>query len=138
MNNVVHDVAELVATHMLHQQQFGPAPSGGPEMWHASFTLTGRKSFDIHVSCDSALATAAARRFFAPDAALTDNELRDAVGEVGNVIAGNLKAVITGDFGAPSTLSTPRVVKGGPAGTTAQFFACESGTLAVRIDDHEG
>jgi chemotaxis protein CheX len=66
----------------------------------------------VLLACPTRLArTAAAAMFERPAETLTDGEVADALGELTNMVGGNLKSVLPG----PSRLSMPAVTVGAPA-----------------------
>lgn len=69
-----------------------------------SVSVSGGWFGDVVVSCSSVLARNAAAELFAMSSGdVTDPDIRDVVGELANVIGGNVKSVMPG----PSVLSLP-------------------------------
>ena len=91
----------------------------------------------VLLACPARLArTAAAAMFDRPAEALTDDEVADALGELTNMIGGNLKSVLPG----PSRLSMPAVTVGAaadpvPGGVlvNAVALACDGLPLSVSV-----
>ena len=90
----------------------------------------------LEVSPDDACRIAG--RFLSMDAPeAVDNDVRDVLGEVANMIGGNLKSALVPD----GSLSIPEVVDGtdfslrmcGGAITARQAFACEAGDFCVSL-----
>jgi len=85
------------------------APPGAPPDGPACCVqFAGAWSGGVLLRCDSGLAHACAAILLADDAC-DDAAVRDALGELTNIVAGNLKAVLP----APSHLSLPAVVSSG-------------------------
>jgi chemotaxis protein CheX len=75
----------------------------------ASVQLTGAWQGAVVVGCDLDFGREAARSMFDSDPAdVTHDEIADALGEVANMIAGNVKPLLPG----AETLSLPTVVRG--------------------------
>jgi chemotaxis protein CheX len=100
--------------------------------------VTGPWRGCVLLACPTQLArNAASAMFDLPAEQLTDNEVADALGELTNMIAGNIKSLLPG----PSRLSMPAVMVG--ASSTARMphavlvntvsFACEGLPLTVSI-----
>ncbi len=90
---------------------FDPAPAGvaRPGGWlEGCVRVRGAWEGAIHLACPPALARRAAAAMFAlsvPEVSV--EETRDSLGELTNIVGGNLKALLPG----PSTLGLPRVVE---------------------------
>lgn len=74
----------------------------------ACVQITGGWSGAVLVSCSPGFASLAAKTIFACPGQPSLDEERDAIGELGNMIAGNLKALLPG----PSFLALPTVGDG--------------------------
>jgi chemotaxis protein CheX len=71
--------------------------------------LSGAFSGSVTVQCsDSAARDAAAVLFAIPVGEVTDGEVVDAIGEIANMVGGNVKSMLPG----PSNLSLPAVAQG--------------------------
>ena len=74
---------------------------------HVSGAWTG----SVFLSCHTDVATAAAEAMFAADpGSLSSDEVSDAVGELTNMVGGNVKSLLP----APSRLSVPTIAVGEP------------------------
>jgi chemotaxis protein CheX len=77
----------------------------------AMATITGEWNGTVCVSCSRVAARHATSAMFGmEDAELTADEINDAVGELVNVVGGNIKSLVPG----PSVLGLPTVVEGTP------------------------
>lgn len=80
------------------------AESGAPLAVHAKVTVTGEWNGHVLVECSAPLARQVTAHLLLTTAEeLADDDVRDVVGELVNVIGGNVKSVMPG----PSTLSLP-------------------------------
>ncbi len=70
----------------------------------ASVDIVGGWNGTVGLSCSHQAARAATSAIFGiPDAEITEADISDAVGELANVVSGNIKSLVPG----PSTLSLP-------------------------------
>jgi chemotaxis protein CheX len=99
---------------------------------------TGPWQGDVLLACPTELArNAASAMFDLPAEQLTDDEVADALGELTNMIAGNIKSLLPG----PSRLSMPAVTVGAPSAVrmpnavlvNTVSLACEGLPLTVSI-----
>lgn len=98
--------------HSVLDSPVAPAPgspmAAGPFL-AATVTISGGWRGRVTLCCSAALARwAAAAMFQSPLAAAGDRELRDAVGELANILAGNVKGLLP----ASTTLSLPEIACG--------------------------
>jgi chemotaxis protein CheX len=125
----------------------------GPYSQHVVTAATGTVHVDgqwhgrIHVTCTLSLAKAAASAMFAkPAERLSAADIADALGELTNVIGGNIKSVLPG----PSRLSLPDVTIGvdtiGAYTTDASpddhrsnsvTLSCPDGRLTITVWRHD-
>jgi chemotaxis protein CheX len=73
----------------------------------ASVSMTGEWPGHVVVSASDGFARRFATRLFLADA-VSESDIVDAIGELANVVGGNVKSVVPG----PNVLSLPRVVRG--------------------------
>jgi chemotaxis protein CheX len=92
-----------------------PHPLGPDAPPPAGVTLTGcvhvsgEWNGSVFLQCDLAVAAAAAEAMFAADpGTLSPDEVSDALGELTNMVGGNIKSLLP----APSTLSVPSIAQG--------------------------
>jgi chemotaxis protein CheX len=104
----------------------------------ASVQISGEWQGAVVVTCAREVAEAITEAMFAMDPGTTSHEeLDDAMGEMANMIGGNIKGLVPG----PSQLSLPTVVAGkeisatipGSALSVEALFALDSGTLGVQV-----
>ena len=71
--------------------------------------ISGGFAGAVHLICGrSVVRAAAARMFSVPEVQLTDEDLRDALGELTNMVGGNIKALLPGS----EFISLPTVIEG--------------------------
>ncbi len=71
--------------------------------------ISGGFAGAVHLICGrSVVRAAAARMFSVPEAELTDEDLRDALGELTNMVGGNVKTLLPGS----EFISLPTVIEG--------------------------
>lgn len=100
--------------------------------------ISGEWNGSVFVECTSELAIAAAEAMFGADpGTLPDDEVSDALGELTNMIGGNIKSLLP----APSKLSTPSVADGvgytvrvpGAVRLDRVALVCAAGPLFISI-----
>lgn len=111
-DNTVNQVVSEVFSTMLGMEA---APLGGHSVAHdgswiaACIHVTGSCAGSIVVQVPSPFARKAAAAMFASDpAALSDGEIKDAMGEVANMVAGALRLALP----TPNAISLPSVSEG--------------------------
>jgi chemotaxis protein CheX len=137
----IRDVTESVWSNMLNAtaepRSFSTGALRGP-IWTGSVRMTGAWEGAVTIHCSHDLARAAAVALFALDSCEpSEEEVRDALGELANVVGGNIKALLPG----PTDLSLPRVdtserspvtLDGEGPGCTV-WFASHGETFAVTL-----
>ena len=104
------------------------APSADSLPVQARVSVRGGWNGCVVVSCSAPLARlVTAQLLLTPDAELADDDLCDVVGELANVIGGNVKSVMPG----PSVLSLPQSTLTAAAGTAQP--PAESEATSVRL-----
>lgn len=111
-------------------------PKDGEEIVSACVHISGEWNGSVILSCSATLATTVAGAMFDLEPEDVDEELlHDAVGEVANMIGGNVKGLVPG----PSQLSLPAVATGihtrlaVPGSHAVTRVGFDSGTEAVHI-----
>ncbi len=108
----IREITENVWSTMLGmplEARWGSVPPGPPQLHVASWVhISGVWSGAITIACSSLAARRAAGAMFgmSPEEASVE-EVKDAMGEVANIIGGNLKGLLHG----PATLSLPSVIE---------------------------
>ncbi len=106
----------------------GTEPSPGSRVY-----LTGAWRGCVELACPPALAVAfAAGMFHVPADAIGPAEVQDALGELTNMLAGNIKSLLP----SPTFISLPGDVSDGEASGAAALsegFECPTGCFTVRL-----
>jgi hypothetical protein len=91
-------VAGIVET-MAFLTPLGPSQGPPPQALHIQVAAHGPRSGVVHLAADSSVATAMARNLLAlePDAPVADDDAREALRELANVLAGNLLPQVWGE-----------------------------------------
>ncbi len=135
-------IAEVVGTlfRTMLETEIAPAdvPQASGEMVTALVSFGGNWKGAFELECESTSALNFARRFLqCDDIAEFNEEVRDAVGELANVVAGNLKQILPlgTTLGAPSIVEGKdykvRVCREHVIGSTG--FSTDVGFLTVRL-----
>ncbi len=115
-----------------------PGTLGGAPIVTAKVDVLGAWAGSVRLGCSRALARwTAGRMFDQPAESLSEDELRDAVGEMANILGGNVKTLIQGRC----RLSLPCVSEGTDdgelsarkAGMVSLWFQCEGGPFVVQL-----
>jgi chemotaxis protein CheX len=109
----IRDITDSVWTNILQTNAASGPECATPEMSGTILTscvqITGRWEGAVTIQCPIGLArTAASVMFDADPVTVSDADIRDALGELANMVGGNIKALLPG----PTHLSLPVVVEG--------------------------
>ena len=134
---ITRDVWESFTGTTLEPANGQARPDGG-DVTVGCVTVTGEWQGSVLLACPARLARMAASAMFdLPAAQLDDDQVADALGELTNMIGGNIKSLIPG----PSRLSMPTVTVG-PSATvptpgavllSTVSLACEGLPLTVSV-----
>lgn len=115
----------------------------GGETLTAAIHISGAFHGGIRVECSRTLVRRAASQMFSlPEDNLTPEDERDVIGELTNVVAGNIKALIHGD----NSLSLPTIVEGTDYQVSAPdvkssaeaAFVLDGESMVVTVFEHSG
>jgi chemotaxis protein CheX len=121
--------------------ELAPGPVAGQnigKMLTGCVQITGAWAGAVSVDCSATLARRVAEGMFgAEPGAVSDEEVHDAIGELANMVGGNLKALLPG----PSALSLPSITQGsdyrtnvqGTALTNEVAFHCDVDWMRVTV-----
>jgi len=119
----------------------GPIPAPTSPTLTAAIHISGDFHGAIRLECSRNLIRRAAAIMFAvPESGLTEDDERDVVGELTNVVAGNLKALIPGS----NSISLPTIIEGSDyrvstldVESSDDFgFTLEGETMIVTVVEH--
>lgn len=125
LNDVQMVVEEVWSTFLGAEEPLLPAAPGELSTgWSAAVTVTGAWEGMISVELPTGIAEEVTRRMLGVDAA-ADEDVADAVGELVNMIGGNVKSLMPG----PSALSLPVVAAGRVARSSEAVEVCRLDAL---------
>lgn len=137
---VIDEIVTEIWSSML-DFQLSEAGSGVDQTGHrqvrAAVQLTGGWEGTVVIECDQTVARVFTAAMTGADESPGDAEVQDVMGELANMIGGNLKAVI----GAPTQLSMPTVVVGtdldlsvlGATELVHVSYACGGGVFSILV-----
>jgi chemotaxis protein CheX len=130
--------ASLVETPLVPRQPGQPGPAGGSRTFTGCVQITGAWEGAVTVHCSEALARALTAAMFMVDPGdTTAEEVTDALGELANMVGGNVKALLP----EPCRISLPAVADGmdyrlsvpGARPVSAVTWTCNGEPLMVRL-----
>ena len=130
--------ASLVEAPLLPRQPGQPGPAGGSRTFTGCVQITGAWEGAVTVHCSEELAKALTAAMFMVDPSDTSaEEVTDALGELANMVGGNVKALLP----EPCRISLPAVADGmdyrlsvpGARPVTAVTWTCNGEPLMVRL-----
>ena len=112
ITEIAQEVWESFLTMSLLPHPLGPdAPALEGQTITGCVHVSGEWTGSVFLSCDLEVAAGAAEAMFAADpGSLSADEVSDAVGELTNMVGGNVKSLLP----APSRLSVPTIAVGEP------------------------
>ena len=112
ITEIAQEVWESFLSMSLLPHPLGPdAPALEGRTTTGCVHVSGEWTGSVFLSCDTAVAAAAAEAMFAADpGSLSSDEISDALGELTNMVGGNVKSLLP----APSRLSVPTIAVGEP------------------------
>ena len=121
-------------------ERVAPEPAIAGRVVAGCVTIEGAWDGAVILTCEQSLAESLTRRLLDAHTPVTSDDVRDAVGEVTNMLAGNYKALLPD----PSRISLPTVAFSAHYGvsvvgtieTSAVRFRCVDGLLQISV--HEG
>jgi chemotaxis protein CheX len=126
---ITRDVWESFTGRTIEPADDQVRPDGG-DVTVGCVTVTGEWQGSVLLACPARLARMAASAMFdLPEAQLDDGQVADALGELTNMIGGNIKSLIPG----PSRLSMPTVTVGASS-TVAMPGAALLGTVSLACE----
>jgi len=123
---VIVELTHAVLFPLLGEVEHASSNSIREELMRGSVTIRGTSNAIVTVDCSESLARRLGAAMFDTDEEeLSDEEIEDALGEVANIIGGNIKALLPG----PSKLGLPEIdakVSEDPRGAVVvkQAFEC--------------
>jgi len=136
LNTIADMVWRMVLGFQLKPVACDPQHPGLDDIVLASVTISGAWHGVLTLGCSTDVARrAAASMFGKPPHEAAPDDIRDALGELTNMIGGNFKTLLKGDC----RLSVPNIVDTIPQGPTdpasvgPQWFECEGGVVLLHV-----
>jgi CheY-specific phosphatase CheX len=99
-------------------------------------TITGAWQGEVTLGCSAELARrAAAAMFGKPPEQADAEEIRDAIGELTNMVGGNFKTILKGEcrLSVPSIVDPVLLIRLEPTSEKHQWFECDGGVVFLGI-----
>jgi chemotaxis protein CheX len=135
----IEDITQTIWSTMfdLPLEAAGPAVLGSEPVLTGCVQIVGGWNGAVMLQCPMSLASTLTEQMFQAGTVPTLEEIRDALGELTNVLGGNLKATLPG----PSHISLPTVAIGSDyelgvidaSSVTAVSFSCDGHPLRVTL-----
>jgi chemotaxis protein CheX len=137
LNEIAEKVWSMVLGLELMPVACDPARAEARDFMLGRVTISGTWHGAVTLGCSPALARlAAAAMFGKPAAAAEPDEIRDALGELTNMVGGNFKTLLKGDC----RLSVPNVTDAVPYGEVEPapndhlWFECQGGLVILNVN----
>ncbi len=140
----IADVAQSIWDAMFDESlALTPGGSVGEPPFVTSFVaINGAWQGAVVAQFPQSLAAALTRQLFSSETEPTSDEIHDALGEIGNIVAGNVKALVP----EPSHLSLPAVAFGNDYGVSVfgateivrTTFTCDGQVFSIAIVESTG
>ena len=143
---IAFSIWETLFTQPLALAESGAQPTEGAAGLTGCVQIDGAWDGAVLLECPAALARQLAHELYRPEGETTPEEVRDTIGELTNMLAGNIKALLP----EPSRISLPAVAEGddydlrvmGTTPVARVAFTCADETFVVtvleRIQDGSG
>jgi chemotaxis protein CheX len=136
LHEITKNVWSMVLGFRIQPVAFDRGKAAGQEFVLGKVTISGTWQGAVTLGCSADLARRAAAAMFGKSPNQADaGEIRDALGELTNMVGGNYKTLLKGDC----KLSVPNVVDTVPFGEMTpsppehQWFECEGGMVLVNV-----
>jgi len=136
LNEIAERVWSMVLGMKLSPVACDPARAEARDFVLGKITISGNWSGSVTLGCSPKLARDAAAAMFGKKAAETEpDEIRDALGELTNMVGGNFKTLLKGEH----RLSVPDVVGTVPYGEVVPpprehlWFECKGGVVILSV-----
>ena len=136
LNEIADKIWRMVLGSKLTPVTSCPRPSDCPDLVLSSVTISGAWNGVLTLGCSVDVARRAASVMFGkPVEATAADDLRDALGELTNMVGGNFKTLLKGDC----RLSVPKVVSEvpneqlTPSPLKHQWYQCDGGLVLLHL-----
>jgi chemotaxis protein CheX len=136
LNSIAEKVWRMVLGFQLKPVECDPQRPGLHDILLASVTISGAWQGVLTLGCSTSVARSAAAAMFGklPQDAAPD-DIRDALGELTNMVGGNFKTLLKGDcrLSVPNIVDTIPQGSMDPASVGHQWFECEGGVVILHV-----
>ncbi len=136
LQEITKNVWSMVLGFRIQPVTFDAGRAEAQEFVLGKVTISGTWQGAVTLGCSTALARRAAATMFGKRPADADaGEIRDALGELTNMVGGNYKTLLKGDckLSVPNVMDTVPFVAVNPAPPEHEWFECEGGMVLVNV-----
>jgi len=136
LREITEKVWSMVLGLRISRVEFDVRRAQAQEFVLGKVTISGTWQGAVTLGCSSGLARRAAAAMFGKEPNEADaGEIRDALGELTNMVGGNFKTLLKGDckLSVPNVLDTVPFGAVEPAPPEHQWFECEGGMVLVNV-----
>jgi len=136
LHEITKNVWSMVTGLRIMPIAFDRGRASAQEFVLGQVTISGTWQGAVTLGCSAELARRAAAAMFGKAPAEADaGEIRDALGELTNMVGGNYKTLLKGDckLSVPNVMDTVPLVAVKPAPPEHQWFDCEGGMVLVHV-----
>jgi chemotaxis protein CheX len=136
INEITEKVWSMVLGFRILPVKCDPGRAQAQDFVLGKVSISGSWQGAVTLGCSSGLARRAAAAMFGKLPADADaGEIRDALGELTNMVGGNFKTLLKGEckLSVPNVVDTVPYGQVDPAPTLHQWFECEGGVVLLHI-----
>jgi chemotaxis protein CheX len=136
INEIAERVWSMVLGLALRPSKCDPARAEASAFVLGRVTISGTWQGSVTLGCSQGLARrAAAAMFGKPPAEAEPEEIRDALGELTNMVGGNFKTLLKGDcrLSVPDVMAVVPYAEVEPAPVEHLWFECEGGLVILNV-----
>jgi CheY-specific phosphatase CheX len=136
LNEIAERVWSMVLGLSLKPAKCDPGRAEASAFVLGRVTISGTWQGSVTLGCSPALARRAAGAMFGkPPAEADPGDIRDALGELTNMVGGNFKTLLKGDcrLSVPDVVDVVPYAEVEPAPVEHQWFECEGGLVILNV-----
>ena len=140
LNEITEKVWSMMLGFRLEPMPFDVKRAESEPLVLGQVVISGAWRGAVTLGCSSALARRAAAAMFGKLPADAEaGEIRDALGELTNMVGGNFKTLLRGDcrLSVPNVVDTVPYGQVDPAPALHQWFECEGGVVLLHVNKRE-
>ena len=141
LHEITKNVWSMVLGFRIQPVAFDQGKAAAQDFVLGKVMISGTWQGAVTLGCSSELARRAAAAMFGKTPAEADaGEIRDALGELTNMVGGNYKTLLKGDckLSVPNVMDTVPFGAVNPAPPEHQWFECEGGMVLVNVAQGAG